>query len=128
MWGEGMEPPKKPMNPLLMAGIVSIWIIILVGVDYLIPSTALGLLIARVGLLAGLLISAGVGIALAIPSWIFMKRWRTSYDRYHRWKKNRCMECGYDLRAHRAGAKCPECGTLIGPSSATIAPEERSPR
>ena len=24
-----------------------------------------------------------------------------------------CRRCGYDLRAHRVGQKCPECGTLI---------------
>jgi ribosomal protein L32 len=26
-----------------------------------------------------------------------------------------CPKCGYDLRAHHAGDKCPECGTLISP-------------
>jgi hypothetical protein len=25
-----------------------------------------------------------------------------------------CENCGYDLRAHKAGEKCPECGTVIG--------------
>jgi hypothetical protein len=25
-----------------------------------------------------------------------------------------CQKCGYDLRAHQAGEKCPECGTVIG--------------
>ena len=24
-----------------------------------------------------------------------------------------CRECDYDLRAHQAGARCPECGTVI---------------
>ena len=24
-----------------------------------------------------------------------------------------CVKCGYDLRAHEAGQKCPECGTVI---------------
>jgi hypothetical protein len=25
-----------------------------------------------------------------------------------------CMTCGYDLRSHKCGEKCPECGRLIG--------------
>lgn len=25
----------------------------------------------------------------------------------------RCSDCGYDLRAHLLGQKCPECGTVI---------------
>jgi tRNA(Ile2) C34 agmatinyltransferase TiaS len=24
-----------------------------------------------------------------------------------------CQKCGYDLRAHRPGQRCPECGTPI---------------
>jgi len=26
-----------------------------------------------------------------------------------------CLTCGYDLRAHKPGDKCPECGTVIRP-------------
>jgi len=26
----------------------------------------------------------------------------------------RCVACRYDLRAHRAGGRCPECGRVIG--------------
>jgi hypothetical protein len=120
-----MEPPKKPLHPLLVIGIVSIPIIVVEGMDHLglIPVSVLGLLIAHVGLLAGLLISAGVGIALTIPGGIFLKRWRKRYDRYHRWKKNQCLACGYDLRAHQPGEKCPECGTMIPAKSATMESE-----
>ena len=28
-------------------------------------------------------------------------------------KRNHCTKCNYDLRAHKPGAKCPECGTPI---------------
>ena len=36
--------------------------------------------------------------------------------RRRRWTRQRragglCAQCGYDLRAHAAGEKCPECGT-----------------
>ncbi len=24
-----------------------------------------------------------------------------------------CVQCGYDLRAHKPGQKCPECGTVV---------------
>ncbi len=40
--------------------------------------------------------------AVAAPEW-----WR-SYD-----VANRCVKCGYDLRAHAAGQRCPECGTVV---------------
>jgi len=31
-----------------------------------------------------------------------------------------CRQCGYDLRAHKPGDKCPECGTLIPPPPPAI--------
>ena len=42
--------------------------------------------------------------------------------------RNLCMYCGYNLRAHRPGDKCPECGTLLipTPAPATMPPEQRS--
>jgi hypothetical protein len=27
--------------------------------------------------------------------------------------ENACVTCGYDLRAHKPGERCPECGTVI---------------
>jgi hypothetical protein len=35
-----------------------------------------------------------------------------------RWRANqgRCTACGYDLRAHREGERCPECGA-VNPST-----------
>jgi hypothetical protein len=38
--------------------------------------------------------------------------WQRSRKR--KWSRTgRCAECGYDLRAHRPGQKCPECGTEV---------------
>ena len=28
-----------------------------------------------------------------------------------------CGKCGYDLRAHASGEKCPECETVVGPKA-----------
>jgi hypothetical protein len=28
-----------------------------------------------------------------------------------------CVKCRYDLRAHKAGERCPECGTVIEPGA-----------
>ncbi len=43
--------------------------------------------------------------------------------RLRRLRKGLCLHCGYDLRAHKPGQKCPECGTLIPTSpSPTPAP------
>lgn len=30
-----------------------------------------------------------------------------------RGKRRGCVKCGYDLRAHASGQKCPECGTMF---------------
>jgi hypothetical protein len=36
----------------------------------------------------------------------------------------RCRTCGYDLRAHRGGDRCPECGTPA-PVGASLAADQR---
>ncbi|MCL2639391.1 MAG: hypothetical protein FWD53_00950 [Phycisphaerales bacterium] len=66
-------------------------------------------------LVAGL----AMGTVMLMPTWIFVARWRKAHDRYQRWKTNHCIACGYDLRAHKPGDKCPECGTLIPEQSQT---------
>lgn len=48
-----------------------------------------------------------------VPAWIFVQRWRKTNTRYQRWKTNHCITCNYDLRAHKPGDKCPECGTPV---------------
>jgi len=40
--------------------------------------------------------------------WLLTRKRRRRHDRL---AKGLCLECGYDLRAHRPGAKCSECGT-----------------
>jgi len=49
--------------------------------------------------------------------------WRIVRRRLRR-RRGRCVECGYDLRAHPAGRRCPECGRL--PESAI--PDYQRPR
>ena len=39
-------------------------------------------------------------------------RWRT------RLLKGLCLKCGYDLRAHTGGDRCPECGSPLPPPPA----------
>src|SRR5262249_12717058 len=39
-----------------------------------------------------------------------------------------CQKCSYDLRAHKAGDKCPECGRLISPSEAAIMQPDKKGR
>jgi hypothetical protein len=43
-----------------------------------------------------------------LPAWVVWTRRR-------RPPPGHCRKCGYDLRAHRAGERCPECGTVIAP-------------
>jgi len=52
-------------------------------------------------------------VALSIlPTVWFMRRL------HNRYPPGQCRKCGYDLRAHVSGAKCPECGALIPPRPA----------
>jgi hypothetical protein len=49
--------------------------------------------------------------------------------RYHE-RNSLCMDCGFDLRAHNPGDKCPECGRLIPARAATqpsIVPAQTPP-
>jgi hypothetical protein len=43
-----------------------------------------------------------VGILLFSPS---------KQRRDYRMRHQLCVKCGYDLRAHKPGDRCPECGT-----------------
>jgi hypothetical protein len=56
----------------------------------------------------------------AVPYWsiqlvasilplLFLYRWL----RRRRFHVGCCQKCGYDLRAHKPGDKCPECSTII---------------
>ena len=122
-----MDPPKKPLHPLLAIGIVLIPIVVLEVIPNpfaTIPNTVLFWLFTRFGLWV-LLPGCILRIVLMIPGWIFMSRWRKRYDRYQRWKNNHCIECNYDLRAHHPGDDCPECGTPI-PANTAIMDKQRS--
>jgi hypothetical protein len=44
--------------------------------------------------------------ALVLPLVWTRKRWMERARR----KPGHCAECGYDLRAHKPGERCPECG------------------
>ena len=54
-----------------------------------------------------LLLTIGILGLLSVP--ILRRR------RHKRAARGLCQSCGYDLRVHRAGDKCPECGTPIPP-------------
>lgn len=60
-----------------------------------------------------------IGVTAILPvTW-----WVVIYRRRHRREKwaaeERCLMCGYDLRA--TPGRCPECGTPVAPRPATVA-------
>ena len=54
-------------------------------------------------------------IILGLSVCEFFLSWRAIRSARYRHRKlnNLCLNCGYDLRAHRPGGKCPECGMPI---------------
>jgi len=62
-----------------------------------------------------------LGLCAGVCGWLVLfpirRRWRTA----RRLREGLCLKCGYDLRAHQPGGRCPECGTVKAgnPSSAT---------
>ncbi|HEX2970752.1 MAG TPA: hypothetical protein VHP11_00365 [Tepidisphaeraceae bacterium] len=72
---------------------------------------------------------AGTWFSLGVPYWLIMmltlilplvwgqQEWKQRRTR--RIARGLCPICGYDLRAHRPGQRCPECGTPIPSTLAT---------
>ena len=53
-------------------------------------------------------------VTLMLSAAAFRPYWRVAVRR-RRSRRNCCLECGYDLRAHKPGDRCPECGTVVPP-------------
>jgi hypothetical protein len=49
------------------------------------------------------------GVLAALPTWYATGLIRSR----HRKRQGDCPTCGYDLRAHATGERCPECGTVV---------------
>jgi hypothetical protein len=108
-----MEPPKKPLPMVLVFAIAYAPLAFVVFFAQTLLSD-IGAWSARLfGDWAAAFSVVPVFAILMIPGWLFAHWWRPHFDRYHRYKNGKCMECGYDLRAHHAGQRCPECGTAI---------------
>ena len=50
-------------------------------------------------------------IALAAALLPFVRT--IAFVRRRRWRPGLCRQCFYDLRAHKPGDKCPECGMIV---------------
>jgi hypothetical protein len=68
-----------------------------------------------------------VTLVLASPfALISTKRITRLLRKRSRRKRGRCSACGYDLRAHKSGDRCPECGTPIPAKDTKMISPERS--
>ncbi|HSI34931.1 MAG: hypothetical protein ACAI43_27060 [Phycisphaerae bacterium] len=67
---------------------------------------------------------------LAVPLWLVLLVTQVSPAiAFVRWRRRRrlrrvgsCPKCGYDLRGHAAGARCPECGTGVAVDAPAVRP------
>jgi predicted RNA-binding Zn-ribbon protein involved in translation (DUF1610 family) len=50
---------------------------------------------------------------VALPCVFFVALGISRLQRYQRWKLNKCMHCGHDLRPQTPGQLCPNCGMTI---------------
>ena len=51
-------------------------------------------------------------IACAPPIWSWLMDNRRN-EKLRRLHQRHCRKCNYDLRAHKPGDRCPECGTTV---------------
>jgi hypothetical protein len=60
-------------------------------------------------------------LVLALPPLAWIVSWRRRRALRHLLAAGRCRQCRYDLRAHRGGDRCPECGTPANTNDAADA-------
>lgn len=56
---------------------------------------------------------APAGVFLVLP--LLAAKFRARV--WHRRARGLCRICGYNLRAHHTGERCPECGTAVNPAA-----------
>jgi hypothetical protein len=74
--------------------------------------------------------------AVTVPAWspipfllIVPALFARQYANRRRLATGHCAHCGFDLRAHAPGDKCPECSTLIPDShKPTVSPDTGAPK
>ncbi|HYE21152.1 MAG TPA: hypothetical protein VEA69_22080 [Tepidisphaeraceae bacterium] len=61
-------------------------------------------------------------VAFSIPPMLWTRAWVRRRRRRRRLATGQCLKCGYDLRGHAAGARCPECGTGVPAETPAVRP------
>jgi|GEM_PF-4177911 len=60
------------------------------------------------------IIGVGTMLSLFVAYVFYCQGWRKWNSYVARLLGKCCLKCGYDLRAHKPGDRCPECGEVYG--------------
>jgi hypothetical protein len=117
MWGEKMRSGTK----LVILALT-------ISALMLIPSVAIceGTDVVVLWAVASFVSTLGVSVAIFMVSLLLLmfpsnRKQQTAAIRHI---QSLCVQCGYDLRSHGLGSKCPECGAIVPPPFQEESPDD----
>jgi hypothetical protein len=113
MWDEAM---KRPLRQLLIRVLIlaSVLPVVMEYSDEWL-NRVFGYPLDHIVMTIGVLVVVLMACAPPIRNWLAHLRHNRQLRRQ---RQGQSPNCSYDLRAHKPGERCPECGTPIPPSNA----------